>query len=194
MHANFIFPVDLSLAPQYHAFDLDKIEGTIKSNAGDSFNHPIHCNGDWIQPGTNDNHPGYDFGSGMCGADVSGVPVNGMSRGYHGEVINRADDGVWIDYGALECADGKDRRIVMKYGHISPRVQLGDVADSTTTVAVLNAAHQELEIQVLGTDPAETGSLSGRQLRECLRNRTYEFAIDPRLVGLEPALSHGPRQ
>ena len=194
----FVLPVDLSIAPMYGAYDLNFDSGVIDSNAGPEYSHPIYCDGIWMSPGTNDNHWGYDFGSGNCGADVSGTPVNGMSVGFSGEVIYVPDDGLWVDYGVLKTANGIERRVVIKYGHITPDAFEGQRVDSSTTVGALNGQFQELEIMVLHTDPAETGWMTGPELRGFLveefnAGRQYLYVSDPRLMGLYPLLSHGPR-
>jgi hypothetical protein len=124
-------------------------------------------------PHTNDNHPGYDYGSGLCsGSDVSGTPVNGMSVGFIGIVIRREVNALRAKYGPLILSNGNKSIVIIQFGHITPNVSINQKIDSTITIGQLNKTVQELEIQVL---------IGGRP-------------IDPILIGLMPEMSYGPQK
>jgi len=177
----------------YGLVDLNRQEGTIESNAGPAYNHKIECSGDWMMPGTNDNHPAYDFGSGLCGGNVAGAEVNGMSVGFRGIVFYTVEDVFWADYGVVRDHTGVLRHILMRYGHLTPYVENGSLIDHTVTVGVLNTTHQELEILFIDLDPAKLGYSLNLEFAQFLELRSHNYFLDPRKVGLEPIPSHGPR-
>jgi hypothetical protein len=175
----------------YDAYDLDSTQGITVSNAGSKYNFQTNCDGSWMVPHTNDNHPGYDYGSGMCGADVSGTPVNGMAVDFSGTVFRIVEDGLWANFGPLLLPDGSISQVVIKYGHITPDVSLGQKIDSKIIVGYLNNT-QEVEIQVL-LIPATTNQTIDK-LNGYISQHYEDSICDPRVIGLEPSLSYGPIQ
>ena len=184
--ANFIHPINPIL--QYNCVDLLRGPG-IKSDCGDEFNFPVPhiCTEDGIPVmGTNDDHKAWDFGASnsshpYCPKDVAGMEVNGMSVGYNGEVIRIKDDGdqyiIWVDYGPLQLTNGEVKQIVIKYGHSTTMVSLGDIVNAEVVVAKLNEAHEELEMAVFAYPlDIPKGDI------------TYDesYFISPTLLGLQP--------
>ena len=167
--ANFTYPVDPTVVPMYNAFDLDKRDGFIESNAGENYNGITYqCNGNYFIKGTSDNHFAYDFGTGNCSKHLVGTPVYGMSVGYQGEVIfvGSASEKytIKVDYGNLLCVDKISRHIIIQFAHSIPIVEIGDLVDSETQLAELETIDVEVEIMVFD-----------------------EYTpIDPRLIGLDP--------
>jgi hypothetical protein len=167
--ANFLPPVD-DKVPQYNAFDLDKAEGIINSNAGASYNGITYqCNGAYFIPGTKDNHFAYDYGTGNCSKHLVGTQVYGMSVGFYGRVISVGNESekyaTKIDYGKIECTDGKVRHIVIQFAHSIPLVEVGDVVDSNTVIAEFEKVSVEIEIMVFGNGSPINPELIGLQPR-----------------------------
>lgn len=187
--ASFVHPVDLSVAPMYDAYDLDSTEGVIEGNAGAEYSFDGGCSGNWMVPHTIDNHPGYDYGSGMCGADVSGTPVNGMSVGYLGTVFQLFPDSFFAIYGPLLLPTGNVQQVILTLGHPPPEVRIGQRIDHTTTVAHLDHL-QEVELQVMLVPP----DLGLDELWAYVFDNYEDILADPRAIGLEPVMSYGPRE
>ena len=170
--AAFVHPVGPEV-PMYCAFDLDPAVGTIESNAGQQYNGiTFQCDGSYFILGTRDNHFGYDYGTGNCSKHLVGTLVNGMSVGFDGTVLivgtAQEDYRILVDYGRLECTDGKSRRIVIQYAHSIPLVAAGEKVSSSTAIAELEQISVEIEVQVKESTPL------GHK------------PLDPRLIGLEP--------
>ena len=187
--ANFIHPVDPRL--QYNCVDMQRGEG-IQSDCGPEYNFPVPhiCTKDGFPVmGTNPDHGGWDYGASngdhpYC-PDVAGMSVNGMSRGFKGEVIDIRGTGpeynIWVNYGPIQLTDGSVQQIVIQYGHSTHLVSIGDMVDSDTYIAELNSLREEIEIQV-GALPKDwsLGKIRG-QLGNLGR-----YVISPTLLGLQP--------
>lgn len=167
--ANFLPPVGDNV-PQYNAFDLDEAEGTINSNAGARYNGITYiCDGAYFIPGTKDNHFAYDYGTGNCSKHLVGIKVYGMSVGFFGTVISVGNESqkyaTKVDYGKLECTDGKVRHIVIQFAHSLPLVKIGEVVDSETIIAEFEKVSVEIEIMVFGDANPINPELIGLQPR-----------------------------
>jgi hypothetical protein len=172
----------------YNTYDANRKVGDIESNAGEEFDRYGGCPGGTYYKvlGTMDNHPGYDYGSPICGdyPAINGTRVNGMNMSGMGEVISVSADGLWIDQGVVRLINGELARIVLKFGHIAPLLNQGDYADYSTTIGLLEETCQEVEVQVLAADADKTRSLRGPELKHYLSEG--DPTIDPKLIGLEP--------